>query len=200
MILKALTLNNLETARQWRNQLMVAWRTPFMLTDKMQEDFYYNVICDRRSNLRYWAFYYDYISYLGFGGIENIIWENHTGEISIIIDPEQRGKGYGAEALRLILDQAFNCLNLDVVWAECFECNDSLGFWEKMGEKYKTQIRSLPYRKYWYDRMWDSNFYYFESWKKLIHNNHVNRGVQFITGGPGQMAGLWCGGGGPGPG
>ena len=92
MILKPLTLNNLLVAREWRNELMAAWRTPFMLTEEMQEDFYRNVICDRRSNLRYWAFWDEMTShpdlgFIGFGGIENIVWENRTGEISLLVDP-----------------------------------------------------------------------------------------------------------------
>ena len=179
MILKALTLSDLQTAREWRNQLMPAWRTPYMLTEKMQQEFYENVISDRRANLRYWGFHEKelYIrtdrhqdegdceteryEFVGYGGIENICWESRTGEISLLIDPDLRGKGYGAAALTLILSQAFNVLNLGVVHAECYTCNDSLKFWEKMGEKYNAEVYELPYRKFWDGVIWPAKFFYF---------------------------------------
>ena len=104
MILKALTLSDLQTARLWRNQLMAAWRTPYMLTEKMQQEFYENVISDRRANMRYWGFHADEPvkrqitvgcnsveygdTFIGYGGIENITWETRTGEISLLIDPD----------------------------------------------------------------------------------------------------------------
>ena len=183
MTLKPLTLENLETARLWRNELMAAWRTPYMLTREMQEDYYLNTICNRDSNLRYWGFwidddknprvfpdpmkrendvsrFYDDI-FIGYGGIENIHLENRTGEISILIGPKFRGGGAGSEALRLILQQAFNTLNLDVVWAECYLCNDSVEWWDKMGEKYIAQIQELPYRKYYNGNYYSARFYYF---------------------------------------
>ena len=176
MILKVLTLENLETARQWRNGLMAAWRTPFMLTKEMQEDFYRNVICNRQSNLRYWGFHVEDAScigfplpmnmglntFIGFGGIENIHLENRTGEISILIGPEYRNGGAGSEALKLMLHEAFNILNLDVVWAECYLCNESIEWWDKMGEKYNTETYELPYRKYYNGQMYPARFYYFK--------------------------------------
>ena len=89
MTLKPLTLENLETARLWRNELMAAWRTPYMLTQEMQEDFYLNTICNRDSKLRYWGFWVDSgwnrdsgewsadtFDFIGYGGIENIHLEN----------------------------------------------------------------------------------------------------------------------------
>ena len=102
------------------------------------------------------------IEFVGFGGIENIHLENRTGEISILIGPEYRGGGAGSEALRLMLNEAFNTLNLDVVWAECYLCNESIEWWDKMGEKYKTETRELPYRKYYNGKMYMARFYYFE--------------------------------------
>ena len=45
--------------------------------------------------------------------LQNINWIDRTADISIIIgEKTQWGKGYGAEAYRLIIDYAFNVLNL----------------------------------------------------------------------------------------
>ena len=53
-------------------------------------------------------------------------------------------------------------LNLLAVRAECYECNDSLGFWKKMGEKYKTCNNRLLYGKYYGGKYWASKFFFFE--------------------------------------
>ena len=50
---------------------------------------------------------------LGFVRIEWIEWTHGTGNLKLAIgDPAERGKGYGSEALRLILRFAFSELNL----------------------------------------------------------------------------------------
>ena len=89
-------------------------------------------------------------------------------ELNIFVaEPNERGKGYGTAALALILGQAFHYLGLDVVHAECYLCNDSLKFWEKMGEKYRAEVYELPHRKYWQGKRWGAKFFYFtrEEWE-----------------------------------
>ncbi len=50
---------------------------------------------------------------IGFVALFNIKWSNQTAEMAIGIgDPAYRGKGYGQDALKLILNYAFNELNL----------------------------------------------------------------------------------------
>jgi RimJ/RimL family protein N-acetyltransferase len=50
---------------------------------------------------------------LGFANLFNIEWSNGTGSLSLGIgDPGQRQKGYGQEALKLLLRYAFRELNL----------------------------------------------------------------------------------------
>jgi RimJ/RimL family protein N-acetyltransferase len=50
---------------------------------------------------------------IGFVALFNIKWSNQSAEMAIGIGvPEYRGKGYGGDALRLILNYAFNELNL----------------------------------------------------------------------------------------
>jgi RimJ/RimL family protein N-acetyltransferase len=50
---------------------------------------------------------------IGFVVLFNIKWSNQSAEMAIGIGvPEYRGRGYGSDALRLILNYAFNELNL----------------------------------------------------------------------------------------
>ena len=50
---------------------------------------------------------------IGFIALHTIEWNNRTSELSIGIgEPEYRGKGYGTDALQLVLRYAFHELNL----------------------------------------------------------------------------------------
>lgn len=142
MTIAPLTANDMETIRGWRNEAMETLRTPFMLTKEMQADYYRDVICNRDSRTRYWAFVkvnpafgeYEFEPYhylIGYGGLENIEWENSRAEISLLIGPDYRRKGYGSQAVDIILDQAFNYLNLHSVHGECY-CCANVKFWESI--------------------------------------------------------------------
>lgn len=55
-----------------------------------------------------------------------IDWRNRYGEIGIIIgDKKARGKGYAVEAIRLVVEHAFNKLNLNKVCAGMIEGNEA---------------------------------------------------------------------------
>lgn len=186
MDLRALTQDDCEQIRTWRNECLENLRTPFLLTKEMQESFYKNTICDRNSPHRYWAIisnsFEDYPAgdvikikdlqkpecpskFIGMGGITNIQWENSIGEISLIIDPELRNKGYGKKAVDLILNAGFNQLNLQTICGEVYGCNhfNVVEFWKKITEKYtKTNFVNwlvMRNRKFWNGKFYPG--YYF---------------------------------------
>lgn len=170
MELRPLSLEDMEQIRLWRNSIPETTRTPFLLTKEQQQDYYRTVICDRRSTTRYWAVWRDCgdlqpdnqcLHFLGMGGIENIEWENRRGEISILLDPNERGKGYGTEAVEAFLRQAFLHLNLENVWGECYCCSPAVPFWEKMAKKWSAFTTFLPARKYWDGQYYASLYFNF---------------------------------------
>jgi RimJ/RimL family protein N-acetyltransferase len=188
--LRPLSATDMEQVRLWRNAAPETLRTPFMLTAEQQQDYYRTVICDRRSTTRYWGFH-DILpikyppeesgikmmpwdpSYsckldtlVGYGGIENIQWESSTGEISVLIGPDYQGKGYGRAAVDAILDQAFNHLNLETVWGECYHCCEAVTFWEKLVQERGGYLTQLPMRKYWNGAYWHSTYFTFYKAKK----------------------------------
>jgi len=167
--------------RIWRNECLEALRTPFLLAKEMQEQFYREVVCNRNTRARYWGIWetktpdddlpkelitickpYDYL--IGMCGLEEIEWENHRGEISIIMNPEFRGKGHGEKAVELLLDQGFNHLNLENIWGECYENNPALDFWMKIIEKHSPCKNAiwLACTKYYEGKYWDSIWFNFE--------------------------------------
>lgn len=173
--LTELSLENLQKIREWRNVDIRAYRTPYFITEGMQEDFYRDVICNRRSNHRYWALVdpmrknpYPILFrpfLIGMGGIINIQWENRLGEISLFIHHTEQRQGYGKQAVELLLDQAFNYMNLENVYGECYYCAPSFGFWRKICIERKAGMTMLPCRKYWAGNYHDSMYFNFNKGK-----------------------------------
>lgn len=174
MILEPLTRDDAEQVRLWRNspEILPTLRTPKELTYDEQQQWYTDEIANRESKTRYWAiiesegssgnvYTCDRIFY-GYGGIEHIEWENRRGEISIMLDPERWGEGIGSEAVWEFLRRAFNRLNLDTVWGECYT-NGPWGFWEKMVAQHDGVAVMLPCKKYWDGEYYDA--YYFTFFK-----------------------------------
>lgn len=158
MKLSPLTKENCTEIRITRNEYLFGLRTPFLLTQEMQEDFYQNIVCNRTAPHRYWAFMNEY-QFVGMGGLTNIQWENELAEISLIIKQEFQEEGLGKKGVGLLLDQAFNYLNLNTVCGECYLCNPAVKFWEKITKKYNGYSTKLPNRKYWNGKFWDALYF-----------------------------------------
>ena len=85
---------------------------------------------------------------IGSCALEDINWINGTAECGILIgDAERRGKGYGSDAMRLLLDWAFNGLNLRNVWLKAYSFNkyERLGF-QTVG--HRRQSRTVAGKHY----------------------------------------------------
>ncbi len=97
------------------------------------------------------------------GGITNIQWEYRIGEIGLVIDPQVRCKGFGSEAVKLFLSEAFGNMGLKTVYGECYMCNDAWKFWRKIKEQYGGQETILPNRKLWKGKFYDSLYFSIDS-------------------------------------
>ncbi|MCX7773604.1 MAG: GNAT family N-acetyltransferase [Clostridia bacterium] len=78
---------------------------------------------------------------------------DRTGHVGIFIgDQEYRGKGYGTEALKLLLDFGFNLLNLNNIMLGVFSYNErALNCYKKVGFKEigrRRQARVVGGEKY----------------------------------------------------
>jgi RimJ/RimL family protein N-acetyltransferase len=85
---------------------------------------------------------------IGFAVIHSIEWNNRAGMLAIGIGQAvHRNKGYGSDALRLILRYAFHELNLDRVGLEVIEYNKGgIRAYEKVGFQLEGRKRSMVYR------------------------------------------------------
>lgn len=166
--LRALNLEDMEPIREWRNRCLDTLRTSFPLTKEQQIKWYETEICDRKSNSRFFAVDIIIIEHspidtykqkmmIGYGGIENIQWENSIGEISLLINPDEHRNGYGISAAKKLISVAFDKLGLMTVYAECYNNNPAIDFWKKVFDGfYSTR---LPSKKYSNGVYYDSTYF-----------------------------------------
>jgi len=175
MRLKSIEKSMLEKIRLERNEDISMLRTPFRLTEYQQEDWYKNVVSDRKSNFRFYAIEEDVPTYIqtdiiitpkivGYGALD-VQSENGIAEIGCLIFSEYRKNGYGLKAVSELLKEGFGNLRLDNIFGECYYCG-ALSFWRKIAGMYGAYTTSLPNRKYYNGRFWDS--YYFNIYKQEI--------------------------------
>lgn len=84
---------------------------------------------------------------IGNCGLKKINNISRTATLGIFIgDKEERNKGYGAEAIRLLLDYGFNYLNLHEINLDIFEFNKrAIKCYEKVGFKEYGRRRECIY-------------------------------------------------------
>jgi RimJ/RimL family protein N-acetyltransferase len=93
---------------------------------------------------------------IGFVALHGIEWNNQCGLLAIGIGEERfRGKGYGTDALRLILRYAFFELNLNRVGLDVISYNKrAIRAYEKVGFKVEGAMRESVLRDgHKYDRI-----------------------------------------------
>jgi RimJ/RimL family protein N-acetyltransferase len=92
---------------------------------------------------------------LGFVRIEGIEWTHGIASLKMVIgDPAERGKGYGSEAMQLILHFCFNELNLYRLSSVVVEDNPgALKFFQKFGFVEEVRRRKAILRD---GQTWDS--------------------------------------------
>lgn len=91
---------------------------------------------------------------IGVIELDGFDWEARSAWVGIGIgDPEYRGRGYGTEAMQLILDYAFRCLNLNRVNLNVFAFNKrAIRSYEKCGFRYEGTQREVLFKE---DQRWD---------------------------------------------
>lgn len=95
---------------------------------------------------------------LGLLGLVEIEWNNGVGWVSIEIgDTQNRGQGYGTEAMSLLLDYAFLELNFRKVQLSVFDYNKpALAVYEKLGFQREGALREFGFR---FNTTYDMYFY-----------------------------------------
>jgi RimJ/RimL family protein N-acetyltransferase len=120
------------------------------LTEDMEEE-WYESLKDRKDDIIF-AILIDKTKLIGNCSIMNINWIDRVGTCGIFIgDKEEQGKGYGTEAMELLLMYGFNTLNLNRLALEvndfnsrAIKCYRKVGFVEE-GRKREACFRNGEY-------------------------------------------------------
>lgn len=86
--------------------------------------------------------------YIGGCSINNVDWKNSVATIGIFIgDKSYRGKGYGADAMKVLLRFVFLQMNINKMRLTVYSFNKSaIAMYEKMGFKVEGVLRKEIYR------------------------------------------------------
>jgi RimJ/RimL family protein N-acetyltransferase len=90
---------------------------------------------------------------IGVTGLHHIDFKNRHAAFGIVIgDKAAWGKGYGTEATRLIVQHAFETVNLNRVWLHVYEFNErGIRTYERVGFQKEGVLRQETFRegRYW---------------------------------------------------
>jgi RimJ/RimL family protein N-acetyltransferase len=151
MIMQPIFISDYPQICQWREQARETLRTSGFVSDSDT-----GFLDDPKHN---YLGFYDKDGLLAFGGLTNIQWENRLTEISLIVNPDNKRSGIGSDCVDMLLDEAFNKMNLKTVTGECYLCNPGIDFWYRVIEKYNGRKTILPNRKFWNGKYYDSLYF-----------------------------------------
>lgn len=157
LIFRKMTLEDIPLYHTWRNDLEVMQSTNPLLDiyhPAETEEFVANVILGSSSSKSYIIQEKNSERPIGITSLIQIDYKNRNAECIIDIgDKDYWGKGYGTEALRLLLDYAFLELNLHRVSLRVFSFNRrAIRMYEKLGFAKEGSSRQALFREgTWHD-------------------------------------------------
>lgn len=151
IILRKMTSEDTELYHQWRNDIEVMHSTAPLLdvyNIKETEEFVTHVILGSHFSKSYIIVEKKSKKPIGVTSLINIDYRNRNAECIIDIgDKEAWGKGYGAEAMKLLLDFGFLEMNLHRISLRVFSFNSrAIKLYEKLGFQQEGKLRESIFR------------------------------------------------------
>ncbi len=120
---------------------------PFPFTEKDEENWFEGISAfgDKYS---FAIVDLDINEYIGSCGVNNIDWKNSIATIGILIGKKEYwGKGYGTDAMKVLISFIFNQMNINKIKLNVFSFNDrAIKSYEKCGFKIEGRLRQELYR------------------------------------------------------
>ena len=155
--LRSFQLEDKERTIKWKNDMAIrkmAMYHPYPITKELEADLFDNILHDESNKHIYFAICEkESDKMVGFISLRNINWVNRNCEFGIIIGKENaRGKGFGKEATKLIIDYAFKYLNLHKISLNVLEENKpAINLYKNLGFKEEGILKEHFY--------WDGKYY-----------------------------------------
>jgi RimJ/RimL family protein N-acetyltransferase len=164
--LRPIEIDDLEQIRKWRQGKGYMLRTESDITEHSQKQWYENVVSNRDSKIKFWAIYKKeteiYFPLLGYCSLD-FDFINGQAELGLLIGDEYQKQGYGMQVVDMLINKAFNEFRMHSVFFEAYHCNPAIGFWNKVIDKYNGIPVTIPGRKYY------NNKYYESIWGTIIN-------------------------------
>ncbi|PTU84616.1 N-acetyltransferase [Staphylococcus pasteuri] len=154
--LRALKKSDSDLILNWmkNDKLRYLIGTTFPITELEHENWFQNRMLEKDN--RMFVIELENETAIGIVGFKNLDWINSNSELFIYIGDENYwGKGYGKEALKLLINFAFNSLNLHMLYLEVFSYNENATkMYEKLGFKQDGILRQSKYQDgQYYDKI-----------------------------------------------
>ncbi len=141
--------------RHWMNDIetLLGYEMPRPLTDDAVADLLNRLSRNERTIL-FTLYARATMTPIGHAGLLHVDRDHRNGEFDLFIgDAASRGKGYGSEATRLVLEYAFRRIGLESVFLQVLEFNTAgIRVYEKAGFRQAGRLRN-----HWFvdGRFWD---------------------------------------------
>ena len=147
VFLRSPEMSDLQSFYKWHNDeelKKIAMMNPYHVSLELENDWLKNVISDKDNrNMTFVIVERSTDSVLGYSQLKNINWISRNAWFGIIIgNKNKRNMGFGRETTELMIDYAFNSLNLNKLQLEVLEINsNAIDLYLKMNFTNEAQLR-----------------------------------------------------------
>jgi hypothetical protein len=150
ILLDAIEEEHLPLLLKWRNDpnFRQYYREYRVLTLKQQKKWWKDKILNDDS----WQYFIvkpleNTEKIIGIAGLTYIHPVYRTGEFAITLgDASYRGRGYGSDTLKTLINYGFNDLNLNKIWCEVYSNNGALDVYKHIGFQHEGTLRQHIYK------------------------------------------------------
>ncbi len=143
--LRPLKESDLDEIMKWINNLEVTKYLSSLIfpVSRLEEEKYLEKMMSKNDEQKNMVIENMERQYIGQISLVHIDWKNRNAELGIVIgNKKDWGKGYGTEAIRMVLDYGFYQMNLNSIYLWVFEYNPrGIRCYEKCGFKKDGTLR-----------------------------------------------------------
>lgn len=148
--LRPMRFDDWEKTIQWRNDINIKYSTmshPFPITAEQEQEWYKQKLSSINNNEFFFTIELnsnkEAIGYIHLTGIDQI---SRYAKFGVVIgDKENLGKGFGKDALQLLLSYGFNTLNLNKIYCKVLANHPALTSYLSMGGQKEGYLKKHFY-------------------------------------------------------
>lgn len=146
-LIVGLTADIPPSVRLWRNNIEIRrWCRQYSVISEIEQENWLKTLHTNQSIKMFGVKALDG-TLVGVCGLTSIDRVNQKAEFSLYIGPDHQGEGYGAHALYLLLQHAFDDQNLNRIYGESFEGNPAQRLFEKTGMRLEGTYKQAYFRE-----------------------------------------------------